>query len=225
MEKKINISILDNLESVVYTLLAARARGEHVYCIFRGYELHSDTVTMDSAFLQVVGCTKAQYDKEMEEERINFQREKKEREIRELGYVKKVLESRFNDPNATITVEKVVNGLKYIAENKTIPHDELVDGLLELGCNFTLKDIKEQLPTIIKYTLDDGLRFGNLATGATFIVNARDTEFGRHFCITQFLGVDNETSIYHFIRVVSGDDSYTKEYVDSLVTNPKKLVK
>ena len=65
MDKKTKIEIgpSDNLESMVYTLLAAKARKERAYCVFAGHVLHSDNVTMDSAYMEVKGCTKAEYDK------------------------------------------------------------------------------------------------------------------------------------------------------------------
>lgn len=37
----------DTFESIVYTLLAAKARGEHAYCIYNGHKLQSDTITAD----------------------------------------------------------------------------------------------------------------------------------------------------------------------------------
>lgn len=60
--KKIELRAGDNLESVVYTLLAEKARGNDVYCEFNGVRLSSVDVTMDSAFKAVTGKTKAEYD-------------------------------------------------------------------------------------------------------------------------------------------------------------------
>lgn len=77
MERKIKISIGENLESAVYTLLAAKARGEHVYCDFNGHELHSDTVSMDSAYMEVMGCTKAEHEQHMKEWHENYEKEQK----------------------------------------------------------------------------------------------------------------------------------------------------
>jgi hypothetical protein len=64
-----------NLESVVYTLLAAKARGEHVYCNFNGHQLHSDSVTMDSAYQEVCGHTKAEYDEILRKRNEEYKRQ------------------------------------------------------------------------------------------------------------------------------------------------------
>lgn len=77
MERKIKFSIGENLESAVYTLLAAKARGEKVYGEFNGHILHSETVSMDSAYMEVLGYTKAEHDKQMEEWRENYKKEEK----------------------------------------------------------------------------------------------------------------------------------------------------
>ena len=82
MKRKIVVLPGSNLESVVYTLLAAKARGESVYCDFNGHKLYSDTVSMDSAYMEVLGQTKADYDKAQEEWRQNYKREQKEAEER-----------------------------------------------------------------------------------------------------------------------------------------------
>lgn len=63
MERKIELLPNDNIESAVYTLLAAKAREESVYCEFQGHILHSNNTSMDSAYLEVLGCTKAEFEK------------------------------------------------------------------------------------------------------------------------------------------------------------------
>ena len=63
--KEIEIRENDNIESIVYTLLAAKARGEHVYCIVNDIRLDSDTVTMDSAYILFTGRTKEEFDKDV----------------------------------------------------------------------------------------------------------------------------------------------------------------
>ena len=212
-ERKIDLMPGDNIESAVYTLLAAKARGQHVYCVFNGNVLHSDNVTMDSAYKEVLGCTKEEYNKLMEEWLKEREQAKKESEARDQGYVEKVQASRTEDKKA-ITLEEVVNGLKFIAANRTMSQEELIEGLLKLGCNFTLDDIKQQFPE--DNEIFEGLKQGKIGCGASVIVNSRDSEYGRSYCDDRFLSFDNDTSIYNFIRVTTGDESYTKEMVDSL---------
>ena len=82
METKIEIQMNDNLESIVYTLLAAKARKERAYCEFNGHTLHSDTVTMDSAYLEVTGYTKEEFDKILAENERQT-KEQNEKELQE----------------------------------------------------------------------------------------------------------------------------------------------
>ena len=212
MERKID-KYFGNLDNAVNYLLEARARGEHVYCDFNGHELHSDNVTMDSAYIEVMGCTKAEYEQIMKEWRENYAKEEKKRESREQGYAEKVQASRTGEKKP-ITLEVVISGLKFIAEHQSMNQEELINGLLELGCNFSLEDIEQQFPEEIK--LFEGMKQGNLSCGASVIANVRDSEFGRSFCDDRFLSVDDDTSIYHFVRVTTGDETYTKEMVDAL---------
>lgn len=55
------------LDSVVMKMQEMERRGDHVCTNFNGHMLYSDTVTMDSAYKEVLGCTKAEWDKQMEE--------------------------------------------------------------------------------------------------------------------------------------------------------------
>jgi len=79
MEIELELQPRDNLESTVYTLLAAKARGERVYVIYNGYELHSYNITMDSAYKEVFGLTKEEYDKRMEDTRKNYFKNEEEK--------------------------------------------------------------------------------------------------------------------------------------------------
>lgn len=62
MNNKLKVKRGSSLEDVVSVLLDAKARGESVYCEFEGHKLHSDNITMDSAFLEVTGLDKEDYD-------------------------------------------------------------------------------------------------------------------------------------------------------------------
>lgn len=212
MAKEIEFAIGSDLESAVYQLLAARARGEHVRGKFDGHTLYSDTVTMDSAFIEIMGCTWAEYVLRKELWKDDYEKEKKAREQREAGYRQMVTSNRIPEKDVTITMSTVIEGLKFIAENQTLSQEELVKGLLDLGCNFTLEDIKKQFPAPSR--LFEGMRKCDLASGASVIANVRDTEYGRAYCDDRFLSLDDETSIYHFIRIVTGDENYTKENLE-----------
>lgn len=105
--------------------------------------------------------------------------------------------------------------MKFIAENQTISQQELVAGLLELGCNFTLEDIENQVTTP-ETSLFTGMSRGDLAYGASVIANTRKDFLSRAYVSEKFLSVDNNTSIYNYIRIVTGDMTYTKDKIDSM---------
>ena len=75
--KRIDISGWRTLDSVVQLLLAHKANGDHVYCVFNGHRLESDTVTMDSAYMKICGKTKEQFD--ADQERIKKQLEEEDK--------------------------------------------------------------------------------------------------------------------------------------------------
>lgn len=203
-----------NLDSTVYSLLAAKARGERVFCTFQNHKLYSDTVSIDSAYLEVFGYTKEEFERRVNESLEKENIEKEKIKIMEQENAKKVEESRKQGVEK-ITLSLVISGLKFIAEHQSISQEELVDGLLKLGCNFTYEDIEKQFNTNgIK--LFDGMKHGLICSGATVIANMRDYGYSRSLFADRFLSRDDDYSIYHFIRITTGDITYTKEAIDSL---------
>ena len=190
--KKIEVSANDTIESVVYTLLAAKARGEQAYSVFNGHEFYSGTVNMEDAVEEM-----------RDEARSKYWKEEAARKERERGYAEKVQKSRDSRGRDAVSLENVLAGMKFIAENQSIDHEELVDGLLSLNCNFTQEDIEEQFPNMPKMKMFKGMQKANLVYGASVIVNFRDSEDNRAYCEGRFLSVDDRTSIYHYIRVAT----------------------
>lgn len=217
--KQIKLASYDTLESAVYTLLAAKARGQHVWCYFNGHKLYSDNVTMDRVYLEVTGRTKKEFDQQLLESREQFKKSRQEAKLEEEQEAQLVLESKKKCA-LPITQELVIAGLKFIAENQTISQEELTAGLLELGCNFTLEDIKNQ-DTTPEINLFDGMSQGDLICGAIVIANARKDFLSRAYVSDRFLSVDDNTSIYNYIRIVTGDKTYTKDKVASMSTEHK----
>lgn len=217
--KQIKLASYDTLESAVYTLLAAKARGQHVWCYFNGHKLYSDNVTMDRVYLEVTGRTKKEFDQQLLESREQFKKSMQEAKLEEEQEAQLVLESK-KKCTLLITQELVIAGLKFIAENQTISQEELTAGLLELGCNFTLEDIKNQVTTP-EINLFDGMSQGDLICGAIVIANARKDFLSRAYVSDRFLSVDDNTSIYNYIRIVTGDKTYTKDKVASMSTEHK----
>ena len=115
-----------------------------------------------------------------------------------------------------VTRENVIAGLKYIAEHTkvgTYNRYEVADQLIELGYNFKLDDIKGQYDENGRYL--EGMKKGELAAGVKTIELFRDSISASSY-IEENLLADSDMSIYHYISVATGDESYTKEYVDSL---------
>ena len=67
MESEIRLLPGSDLDSAIKSLQAAEARGEHVFCRFNGHILHSEGITEDSAYIEVLGCTKEEHNKLVEE--------------------------------------------------------------------------------------------------------------------------------------------------------------
>ena len=66
------------LDKCVNALLKFQNRGESVFIEFNGHKLYSCDVTMDSAYLEVCGQTKADFDRAQEEWRENYRKEQEE---------------------------------------------------------------------------------------------------------------------------------------------------
>ena len=134
----------------------------------------------------------------------------------------KVVSEKKGSNNPPISINKknplnralIIAGCKYIAENQSLDFEELREGLINLGCVFSIEDVLRKYPS--SNPIGDGLRMGDLACAAVVILNSRDSEYTRADCQQRYLDNDDETSLYHFIRRATRDKTYTKEYVDSL---------
>lgn len=73
--RKIELALGSNLDEAIELLLKAKAEGKSVYCDFNGHILYSDDITVDSAYMEVCGKTKAEYD---EDRRIWYEKYEKE---------------------------------------------------------------------------------------------------------------------------------------------------
>lgn len=220
--RQIDISEWSKLSSVVYLLLAYKEAGEHVYCDFNGHKLYSDKVTMDSAYLEVCGKTKAQSDEDEKKFFEEYEKRKKTREEREAEYERRVMESNHGEP-VELNQDVIVEGLKFIAEHRDISQDELFDALLEIGCNFTLEDVKREMERTDNHgTVNQGLRTGDIIAGASVICNMRDSDFGRDYGDDRFLSFDEDVSIYNYIRKATGDDSYTQASIEKAKREGKR---
>ncbi len=114
--------------------------------------------------------------------------------------------------NGLITEDLVVKGIKFIIENRSLNQRELVDGLLNIGCDFTITDIMRQFN--YNMDMDRGICIGDIGCGALVIVNARDSELSRDIVEERYLDNDGNYSLYHFVRMLTNNYDYTKESIE-----------
>lgn len=82
--EELELYVGDSIDTVVKRLLEAKVEGKHVFCNFNGVKLYSDSVTLDSAYTEICGCTKAEWDerrKKDHEELVKSLEEDKKRAI------------------------------------------------------------------------------------------------------------------------------------------------
>lgn len=137
------------------------------------------TASYDSAEKSVIrqlGWTKRQWDQFWEESR-------KAKEAAEAALDAKIaekLETNRKTGIKKITAALVASGLKYmLSKSLATSREELVDGLLAIGCNYTLDEVIAQFPESQGHLRFDGMRQGELAVMAQVIASARDTGYGR----------------------------------------------
>ena len=78
--KEIQFLIGWSIEDAVMELLSYKKKGELVRGEFNGHMLYSDKVTVDGAYMEILGCTKAEHDKKQQEWRDNYDKELREHE-------------------------------------------------------------------------------------------------------------------------------------------------
>ncbi len=130
----------------------------------------------EKSVMRQLGWTKEQWNQFMEESR-------KAKEAAEAALDAKIaekLEANRETGINKITATLVASGLKYIiSESGGISREELVDGLLAIGCNYTLDEVIAQFPESLGHLLFDGMRQGELAAMASIIPNVRDSSYFR----------------------------------------------
>lgn len=80
--KKLDLFVGCNIEDAVSELLEYRSKGVLVCGDFNGTTLYSDTVTMDGAYKEITGKTKAEFDKAQQDWRDEYNRKEQEHKER-----------------------------------------------------------------------------------------------------------------------------------------------
>ena len=135
----------------------------------------------------------------------------------------KIIKNRSEGVNL-IDVENVVSGIKFIVENPNAKEDEMVDGLLEAGCNFDFEDIKNQFQKdrVDAGRIEYGLIRGDFSYASWAIaIMMYGNETDRKIIRKRFMQKDDNKSFYHFIRKMTNDETYTKTNIENYLINPK----
>lgn len=137
------------------------------------------TASYDSAeksVMRQLGWTKEQWNQFMEESR----KAEKAAEAALDAKIAEKLETNRETGINKITAALVASGLKYImSKSGGTSREELVDGLLAIGCNYTLDEVNAQFPESQGHLLFDGMRQDELVAMASIIPNVRDSSYGR----------------------------------------------
>ena len=144
--EKIDFSLGSDISDAVNELLRFKSNGLLVYGEFNGVTLYSDTVTLDKAYTEITGKTKAEFDKSQQGRKGEYAKQKQE-------HKEKIPE---------LTKHWMKKGREILTEDKWAFWDEIVPIRLgnlyqgmELGCcldiieilnnNGTLDEAKEKI--------------------------------------------------------------------------------
>lgn len=117
------------LEECVNALLKFQNRGESVVVDFNGHQLYSCDITMDSAYLEVCGKTKAEFDRAQEE----WRKEYEERTAREEAEAKAKIPAWIKKGEAFIYPERMEKWAECVeARAGDLYHGMDLDSALEL---------------------------------------------------------------------------------------------
>lgn len=164
------------LEECVNALLKFQNRGESIVIDFKGHQLYSCDVTMDSAYLEVCGKTKAEYDKEREKLRKEYLEER----TREEAEVKAKIPAWIKKGEAFIYPERAEEWKKCVEIRASdLYHGMDLDAAIEimekLESGATLDEAKELLDS--QYY--SGSLYG-IVTSIIFSFSKQGPEFWEH---------------------------------------------
>ncbi len=156
--KKIEFLVGSNIEDAVKELLSHKKKGILASGEFNGTTLYSDTVTLDGAYKNITGKTKAEFNKAQQEWRDNY--DKEEREFKERipllskewmnkgreiltedkwEYWDKIVPIRLNDLYHGMELRCCLDIVKLLNNNRTLDEaKEMIEGQNHSGMSFGL---------------------------------------------------------------------------------------
>ena len=108
--RKIEFELGSNIEDAVNKLSYYGRRNVLVCGDFNGHTLYSDTVTLDGAYKEIIGKSKAEFDKSQQEWKENYEREERE----------------YKERIPSLTKEWMQKGRETLAEDKWEYWDKIV---------------------------------------------------------------------------------------------------
>jgi len=198
------VFIKGSLDYIIRKLYEYRKNGEHVFCMYEGIRLDSDSISSEASMIASSSVSEEDYD--------NLS-EKEQEEILE----KMLKENREKYGASPITKDLVVSGLKYISEHQNESQYDMVKGLLELGCNFDFMEIH-------KYDLDDrnDQDLKKISEGASIIYSVLAYPALFETVTKVELEWSGDLSVYGLIRKLTGEDYYTRDYVMNMLSGQKR---
>lgn len=76
--KEIEFDCGETIQECVNELIQYRDRGQMVFGTFNGHKLYSDTVTLDSAYQQITGKTKKEFNSEIKKQNEEYEKQKQQ---------------------------------------------------------------------------------------------------------------------------------------------------
>ena len=211
MARQIFFKPNSSIDDCARVLIKANQKGEKAWGVYNGHVLTSQDASFDSIYLEAFGQTKKEYDSIKRKDNVRFDYQDLIDRENEKSIAEVLAKARI-DGEPKVDFVSVIKGLKFIVENIDLSYIEMATGLISLGCKFSIKDIKNAMGEK-HINLSEGMRKGDIYSGAVIIANIRDSIHIKSRVIEAFLKEDNDSSIYHFIRLITGDDSYTKENI------------
>ena len=154
--KKIELLGGEMLDDVVEMLLKEKAKGNHTYCMWCDeIRLDSDTVTIENAYIAVVGCTRAEYERKLKEESERIHKILDDPDaINETNALKGILESKrtgrkkngkYYSPKAEEYLNKLKEYSNYCMKGKKEEYVGLAEKMILAVTEDNMSELESQL--------------------------------------------------------------------------------
>ena len=111
--------------------------------------------------------------------------------------------------NTRITKELIIKGLSFIVEcySKGLPFSEITKGLQDMGCFFSINDVRRAFPNAKEKPLIEGLIEGDYMCAASVIANVMNPS-NWEYASTMLLSNDEASPVYQFLGLTLATQNY-----------------